>query len=117
MIYKLWLDKIQLVKNWWRFEKSSTVVVSVGGGGLCAEVIVVIESLISNCRIIALNWVLFPNTYIKNQKEKNRKIDPLAETKSLTAKKPLDDGIAVKIPESMTFLYISKYVDEFDDVS
>jgi len=94
-----------------------TVVVSVGGGGLCAGVSVAIKSLIPNCRIIAVNGALFPNTYIKYQKEKNRKIDPLAETEPLTGKKPLADGIAVKIPGSMTFPYISKYVDEFVVVS
>ena len=83
-----------------------TVVVSVGGGGLCAGVSVAIKSLIPNCRIIAVNGALFPNTYIKYQKEKNREIDPLAETEPLTGKKPLADGIAVK-----------KYVDEFVVVS
>ena len=94
-----------------------TVVVSVGGGGLCAGVSVAIKSLIPNCRIIGVNGTLFPNTYIKYQKEKNRKIDPLAETEPLTGKKPLADGIAVKIPGSMTFSYIVKYVDEFVVVS
>ena len=94
-----------------------TVVVSVGGGGLCAGVSVAIKSLIPNCRIIAVNGALFPNTYIKYQKEKNREIDPLAETEPLTSKKPLADGIAVKIPGTMTYPYLSKYVDEFVVVS
>ena len=94
-----------------------TVVVSVGGGGLCAGVCVAIKSLIPKCRIIAVNAALFPNTYIKYQKEKNRTIDPLAETEPLTGKKPLADGIAVKVPGSMTYPYISKYVDEFVVVS
>ena len=94
-----------------------TVVVSVGGGGLCAGVSVAIKSLIPNCRIIAVNGALFPNTYIKYQKEKNREIDPLAETEPLTGKKPLADGIAVKIPGTMTYPYLSKYVDEFVVVS
>ena len=94
-----------------------TVVVSVGGGGLCAGVSVAIKSLIPNCRIIAVNGALFPNTYIKYQKEKKREIDPLAETEPLTSKKPLADGIAVKIPGTMTYPYLSKYVDEFVVVS
>ncbi len=94
-----------------------TVVVSVGGGGLCAGVCVAIKSLIPNCRIIAVNAALFPNTYIKYQKEKNREIDKLAETEPLTGKKPLADGIAVKIPGTMTYPYLSKYVDEFVVVS
>ena len=94
-----------------------TVVVSVGGGGLCAGVCVAIKSLIPKCRIIAVNAALFPNTYIKYQKEKNRKIDPIAETEPLTGKKPLADGIAVKVPGKMTYPYVSKYVDEFVVVS
>jgi threonine dehydratase len=94
-----------------------TVVVSVGGGGLCAGVCVAIKSLIPNCRIVAVNAALFPNTYIKYQKEKNREIDKLAETEPLTGKKPLADGIAVKIPGTMTYPYLSKYVDEFVVVS
>jgi threonine dehydratase len=94
-----------------------TVVVSVGGGGLCAGVCVAIKSLIPKCRIIAVNAALFPNTYLKYQKEKNRKIDPLAETEPLTGKKPLADGIAVKVPGTLTYPYISKYVDEFVVVS
>jgi threonine dehydratase len=94
-----------------------TVVVSVGGGGLCAGVCVAIKSLIPKCRIIAVNAALFPNTYIKYQKEKNRTIDHLAETEPLTGKKPLADGIAVKVPGKMTYPYVSKYVDEFVVVS
>ena len=94
-----------------------TVVVSVGGGGLCAGVCVAIKSLIPNCRIVAVNAALFPNTYIKYQKEKNREIDPIAESEPKTGKKPLADGIAVKVPGSMTYPYISKYVDEFVVVS
>jgi threonine dehydratase len=94
-----------------------TVVVSVGGGGLCAGVCVAIKSLIPKCRIIAVNAALFPNTYIKYQKEKNRKIDPLAETEPLTGKKPLADGIDVKVPGKLTYPYVSKYVDEFVVVS
>ena len=94
-----------------------TIVVSVGGGGLCAGICVAVKTLLPKCRIIAVNGALFPNTYIKYQKEKNREIDPLAETEPLTGKKPLADGIAVKIPGNMTFPYISKYVDEFIVVS
>ena len=95
----------------------NTVVVSVGGGGLCAGVCVAIKSLIPNCRIVAVNAALFPNTYIKYQKEKNREIDPLAESEPKTGKKPIADGIAVKVPGSMTFPYVLKYVDEFVVVS
>lgn len=90
-----------------------TVVVSVGGGGLCAGICIAIKTLKPNCRIIAVNGALFPNTYLKYQKEKNREIDPASETEPLTGKKPLADGIAVKIPGTLTFPYISKYADEF----
>ena len=94
-----------------------TVVVSVGGGGLCAGVATAIKALAPKCRIIAVNAALFPNTYIKYQKEKGRDIDPLAESEPKTGKAPLADGIAVKVPGTLTFPYISKYVDEFVVVS
>lgn len=94
-----------------------TIVVSVGGGGLCAGVCVAVKTLKPKCRIIAVNAALFPNTYIKFQKEKNREIDPLVEIEPIINIKTLADGIAVKIPGSMTFPYISKYVDEFVIVS
>ena len=95
----------------------NTVVVSVGGGGLCAGICVSIKSLLPNCRIIAVNSALFPNTYIKYQKEKNREIDPLIEKEALTKKKTIADGIAVKVPGTLTFPYVLKYVDEFVVVS
>ena len=95
----------------------NTVVVSVGGGGLCAVVCVAIKSLLPHCRIVAVNAALFPNSYLKYQKEKNREIDPLAESEPKTGKKPLADGIAVKTPGTLTFPYILKYVDEFVVVS
>ena len=94
-----------------------TVVVSVGGGGLCAGVATAIKALSPKCRIVAVNAALFPNTYLKYQKEKGREIDPLAESEPKTGKKPLADGIAVKVPGSLTYPYISKYVDEFVVVS
>jgi threonine dehydratase len=94
-----------------------TVVVSVGGGGLCAGVATAIKALAPKCRIVAVNAALFPNTYIKYQKEKGREIDPIAESEPKTGKKPLADGIAVKVPGTLTFPYISKYVDEFVVVS
>jgi threonine dehydratase len=94
-----------------------TVVVAVGGGGLCAGVATAIKALAPKCRIVAVNAALFPNTYIKYQKEKGREIDPIAESEPKTGKKPLADGIAVKVPGTLTFPYISKYVDEFVVVS
>ena len=51
------------------------------------------------------------------KKKKIKKFDPLAETEPLSGKNPLADGIAVKLPGSMTFPYISKYIDEFVVVS
>ena len=94
-----------------------TVVLSVGGGGLCAGVATAIKTLSPKCRIVAVNAALFPNTYLKYQKEKGREIDPIAESEPKTGKKPLADGIAVKVPGSLTYPYISKYVDEFVVVS
>ena len=51
------LEIVEVLKN------VQTVVVSVGGGGLCAGVSVAVKTLIPNCRIIAVNGALFPNTY------------------------------------------------------
>jgi len=47
-----------------------TVVVAVGGGGLCAGVCVAIKTLLPKCRVIAVNGALFPNTYLKYQRKK-----------------------------------------------
>ena len=47
-----------------------TVVVAVGGGGLCAGVATAIKALQPKCRVIAVNAALFHNTYLKYQKEK-----------------------------------------------
>ena len=94
-----------------------TVVVAVGGGGLCAGVATAIKSLAPKCRIIAVNAALFPNTYLKFQKEKGRPIDPIAESEPKTGQAPLADGIAVKVPGTLTYPYVSKYVDEFVVVS
>ena len=94
-----------------------TVVVSVGGGGQCAGVCVAVKSLIPNCRTIAVSGAKFPNTYIKYQKVKNKKIDHITETEPLTDKKALADGLAVTVPGEMTFPYVSKYADEFVVVS
>ena len=95
----------------------NTVVVPVGGGGLCAGVCVAIKSLIPQCRIIAVNGALYPNTYLKYQKDKGREIDPLAESEPKSGKKPIADGIAVSVPGKMTYPYLLKYVDEFVVVS
>ena len=94
-----------------------TVVVAVGGGGLCAGVATAIKALSPKCRIIAVNAALFPNTYLKFQKDKGRPIDPIAESEPKTGKKPLADGIAVKVPGTLTYPYVSKYIDEFVVVS
>ena len=90
-----------------------TVVVAVGGGGLCAGVATAIKALSPKCRIIAVNAAL----YLKFQKDKGRPIDPIAESEPKTGKKPLADGIAVKVPGTLTYPYVSKYVDEFVVVS
>ena len=94
-----------------------TVVVAVGGGGLCAGVATAIKTLSPKCRIVAVNAALFPNTYIKYQEAKGREIDPIAISEPKTGQKPLADGIAVKVPGTLTFPYILKYVDEFVVVS
>ena len=94
-----------------------TVVIPVGGGGLCAGVATAIKNLVPNCRIVAVCAALFPNTYIKYQKEKGRDIDPLAETEPKSGKNPLAECLAIKTPGTLTYPYISKYVDEFVVVS
>ena len=63
------------------FEQSKnvqTVIISIRGGGPCAGVCLPIKSLIPNCRTFAVSGAKSPNIYIKCQKEKNRKIDPIA---------------------------------------
>ena len=94
-----------------------TVVIPVGGGGLCAGVATAIKSLVPKCRIVAVTAALYPNTYLKYQKEKGRDIDPLAESEPKTGKEPLAECLAVKVPGNFTYPYISKYVDEFVVVS
>ena len=94
-----------------------TVVVSVGGGGLVAGVATAIKALAPKCRIVGVNAALFPNTYIKYQKEKGRDIDPSAESEPKTGKEPLAECLAVKVPGTLTYSYIEKYVDEFVVVS
>lgn len=94
-----------------------TVVVSVGGGGLCAGVALTIKALRPSVRVIAVNSAKSPNTYIKYQEAKKREIDPIALTEPKTDRKPLADGINVKVPGKMTFPYIEEYVDEFVVVS
>ena len=42
-----------------------TIVIPVGGGGLCAGFATAIKNLVPNCRIVAVCVALFPNTYIK----------------------------------------------------
>lgn len=94
-----------------------TIVVPVGGGGLCAGICVAIKSLKPNCRIVAVNSAIHPATYIKYQNIKNRKIDEIVNNEENKNRKPLADGIAVKEPGNLTFKYIEKYVDEFVVVS
>lgn len=94
-----------------------TVVVSVGGGGLCAGVALTIKALRPGVRVIAVNSAKSPYSYIKFQKLKGRKIDPVAEVEPLNDRKPIADGINVKVPGKMTFPYIAEYVDEFVVVS
>ena len=96
-----------------------TVVLAVGGGGLCAGVSIAIKALNPSCRIIAVNSAIYPATYVKYQNIKNRKIDNLIndEENNKRKAKPLADGIAVKVPGHLTFGYIEKYVDEFVVVS
>lgn len=105
------LEILEDVKN------VQTVVVPVGGGGLCAGICVAIKSLKPDCRIVAVNSAMFPNTYVKFQTAKNLPIDPLAKSEPKSGVKPLADGIAVKVPGTLTFPYILKYVDEFVVVS
>ena len=94
-----------------------TVVIPVGGGGLCAGVSTAIKSLLPNCRIIAVNSSACPYTYIKYQKEKNREIDPLAEIGPKKVKNTLADGISVKVAGDLTLPIMLKNVDEFVLVS
>lgn len=94
-----------------------TVVVSVGGGGLCAGLALAIKALRPGVRVIAVNSAKSPNTYLKYQKAKGRPIDPLTEVEPFSDRKPLADGIHVKVPGKMTYPYVEEFVDEFVVVS
>ena len=96
-----------------------TVVIPVGGGGLCSGVSIALKSLNPKIRIIAVNSGVVPNTYIRFQNLKNRKIDDLiySDENNKRKSKTLADGIAVKTAGKLPFYYIEKYVDEFVVVS
>lgn len=100
-----------------QLESAQTIVIPVGGGGLCSGIAIAIKSLNPKCRIIAVNAGITPSSYIKYQNIKNREIDELINMEDNKNKKPLADGIAVKEPGNITFKYIEKYVDEFVIVS
>lgn len=91
-----------------------TVVVSVGGGGLCSGVAIALRHLCPKVRIIAVNAAVRPQTYKKFQTAKGRNIEGVEEP---FVGVPLADGIAVKVPGTITFPIIEKLVDEFVVVS
>ena len=90
-----------------------TVVIPVGGGGLCAGVSIAIKSLLPNCRVVAVASAICSLTYQKYQNNKGRKIDENALNEIKNGRKPLADGIDVKKHGELTFPYIEKNVDEF----
>lgn len=100
-----------------QLDKVQTVVIPVGGGGLCSGISIAIKSIDPKIRIVAVNSAINPATYIKYQNLKGRKIDDLVNSEENKKRKPFADGIAVKEPGNLTFKYIEKYVDEFVVVS
>ena len=88
-----------------------TVVVQVGGGGLCAGVAVAIKALCPKARVIAVQASVRPACYLKYKKLKGGEIDPSCDKKFIG--NPLADGIAVINPGKITFPYIEKLVDDF----
>ena len=85
-----------------------TVLVPIGGGGLCAGVAVAVRSINPNVRVIG---VQASNANAMQLAMKNGKVEPITVTKTIA------DGTAVGKPGDLTFEIIQQYVDEVVTVS
>lgn len=81
----------------------STIVAPIGGGGLIAGIAVAIKTLAPHVRIIGVQASGAPAMYLSKQAEH------LVTTKDAVT---VADGIAVKVPGSITYEIIQQYVDD-----
>lgn len=85
-----------------------TVLVPIGGGGLCAGVAVAVRSINPNIRVVG---VQASNANAMQLAMKNGRVEPIVVTKTIA------DGTAVAKPGDLTFEIINQFVDEVVTVS
>lgn len=81
----------------------STIVAPIGGGGLIAGIAVAVKTLAPHVRIIGVQASGAAAMYLSKQ------ADSLVTTKDAIT---VADGIAIKVPGTLTFDIVQKYVDE-----
>lgn len=81
----------------------SGIVAPIGGGGLIAGIATAVKSLAPHVRIIGVQASGAPAMYL------SKKADHIVTTKAAFT---IADGIAVKVPGSLTYEIIQRYVDE-----
>lgn len=88
--------------------ETEVVIVPIGGGGLISGIAVAVKSLKPDCKIYGVQAAGAPGMYeaIKNN-----------SLKALPAVSTIADGIAVKLPGSLTFELCRKYVDRIVTVT
>lgn len=88
--------------------ETEAVIVPIGGGGLISGIAVAVKSLKPDCKIYGVQAAGAPGMYeaIKNN-----------SLKALPAVSTIADGIAVKLPGSLTFELCRKYVDRIVTVT
>lgn len=81
----------------------ATVVIPIGGGGLCSGIALAIKSLKPSVRVIGVQAAGAPAVYLSHQQGE------LVATDSV---RTIADGIAIKRPGLLNWELIHKYVDE-----
>lgn len=81
----------------------ATVVIPIGGGGLCSGIAMAIKSLKPSVRVIGVQAAGAPAVYLSHQQ------GTLVATDSV---RTIADGIAIKRPGALNWELIHKYVDE-----
>jgi threonine dehydratase len=85
-----------------------TVLVPIGGGGICSGIAVAVKSINPNVRVIGVQAA---NANAMELALKNGKVEQIKVTKTIA------DGTAVAKPGDLTFEIIQKYVDEIITVT
>jgi len=81
----------------------STIVVPIGGGGLIAGIATVVKGIAPHVRVVGVQASGAPAMYL------SKKAAHIVTTKDAVT---VADGIAVKVPGTITYEIIRKYVDE-----